>query len=87
MRLKYQFETVELGDQIIAVPVGKDVDEYHGVIRLNETAALIFSLLKNEITEEEIVTVLEKEYKIDRKILCIDVHNIIEKFQNKELLT
>ena len=86
MRLKYIFEMIELGDQIIAVPVGNDVDKYHGVIRLNETAAMIFRLLKDEITEEAIVDVLENEYKIDRKILSQDVHNTIERFQKKELL-
>ncbi len=86
MQLKYRFETIELGNQIIAVPVGKDVDEYHGVIRLNETAALIFNILREEITEKEIVDVLENEYQIDRKILCTDVHNIIEEFRDKELL-
>lgn len=54
MQLKYMFETIELGDQIIAVPIGQPLDEYHGVLKLNETAAVIFNLLNKDTSKGKI---------------------------------
>ena len=86
MRLKYQFETMELEDRIVAVPVGTDVNEFHGVVKLNETSAFIFELLKNDITEEAIVDAMEKEYDAPRSQIAEDVKKCIEEFEEKGLL-
>lgn len=86
MRLKYSFETMELDDGIVAIPVGEAAKEYHGVIKLNETAAFIFNLLQNDISEEEIVTALESEYKVAREKLIVDVKKYIDLFKTKDML-
>ena len=86
MRLKYQFETMELEDRIVAVPVGTDVNEFHGVVKLNETSAFIFELLKNDITEEAIVDAMQKEYDAPRSQIAEGVKKCIEEFEEKGLL-
>lgn len=86
MRIKIQFELTELGDEIIAVPVGENMDEYNGVIRLNETATIIFKLMLKETSEEAIVETLEKKYKVDHEVLVRDVRKYIEDFREKGLL-
>ena len=87
MHLKYKFEMMKLEDQIIAVPVGENVNDYHGVVKLNETAAFIFKILQNETTEEAIVDALKKEYEVPLDDLLADVHNCITEFQKKGLLS
>ena len=37
MRLKHFFETIDMGDEIIMVPVGASAQQVHGVIKLNES--------------------------------------------------
>lgn len=86
MRLKYQFETMNLEDRIIAVPVGANVNEFHGVVKLNETSAFIFGLLANETTEEAIVDAMEKEYDAPRSVIEEDVKRCIAEFKEKGLL-
>lgn len=86
MRLKHAFETMKLDDQIVAIPVGEGATEYHGVIKLNETAAFIFELLKQESTEESIIDALEKEYDVSRDIVTKDVQNYITMFREKGFL-
>ena len=85
MRLKREFETMRLNDHIIAVPVGDDAD-YHGVLKLNETAAFIFDLLKTETTVDAIVEKLEKEYDAPRETLEEDVKKYIAEFQERGFL-
>lgn len=86
MRLKYTFETMKLDDLIVAVPVGEQANEFHGVVKLNEVAASIFELLKNEITEEGIIDALEIEFDATRSELTDDVKKCIELFSEKGLL-
>ena len=86
MRLKYEFETVEIDDEILAVPVGDNADQLHGLLRLNETAADILSHLKKETTEEQVVEDMLKVYDIDRESLTAHVHNYILKLQEAGVL-
>ena len=68
MKLKYNFETMELDDQIVAVPVGEGSQEFRGVVKLNESAMEIFSLLKEETTEEAVIAALRQRYGNDPEI-------------------
>lgn len=86
MHLKYAFDTMELDELTIAVPVGENVSQFRGVIKLNETAAYILKLLKNEISEEEIVKALEKEYDVPHELIIEDVKRYISEFEKRGLL-
>ena len=61
-KLKYTFENMELDDHIVAVPVGDGAQAFRGVVKLNESAAEIFELLKHETTEEEVIAELKKRH-------------------------
>ena len=86
MQLKYTFEVTKLDDYTIAVPVGNNIDGYAGVIRLNETAAFILDLLKEETSEEAVVEAMEKEYDAPRAILESEVKRFIKDFAEKGML-
>ena len=55
MKLKYNFVTNEVADKIVAVAVGGDLEKFNGFIKMNDTGAYIFNMLKSDVTEEEIV--------------------------------
>ena len=86
MRLKYTFDKMELNDQIVAVPVGDNADNYHGVVKMNETANAIFNLLAEDTTEEAIVEAMEKEYDLSKEILADDVMHYVQEFREKGML-
>lgn len=77
MKLKYIFETVNLGDEIVAVPVGKDAFSLGGVFKFNNAGLEIMKMLENDITEEKIVKELSKRYENDIDLLQLYVHDII----------
>lgn len=85
-KLKYMFETMELDGCIIAVPVGELASKYHGVIKLNDTGAAILEMLKEEISETEIINALIKRYDVPVEKLSADVQKFISVFQEHDML-
>lgn len=63
MKLKYNFVTNKVADMVVAVAVGEDVQKFDGFIKMNDTGAYIFNMLKNDVTEDEITAAMEKEYE------------------------
>jgi uncharacterized alkaline shock family protein YloU len=86
MKLKYTFETVDMSDEIIAVPVGEDAKELKGVVKLNRAGQEIFSLLKNDTTEEKIVDALAAKYENSRENLAAYVRQMLETLRSDGLL-
>lgn len=84
-KLKYMFETMELDDQRVAVPVGDGAQDFKGVIKLNESAAEIFELLKQETTEDAVVAKLRKKYGNDLSVAGY-VHEAVEYFRSEGVL-
>ena len=86
MRLKYLFETINMDDEVILVPVGKNSKELQGVVRLNKEGLEIINMLEDNSTEDHIVEILSSKYSNDNKTLVEYVHSFIEKLRNLDLI-
>lgn len=86
MKLKYQFETVDMGEEIVAVPVGKDAERIHGVLKLNQSGKEILDLLSKEATEAFIIEKLTKKYDNDHNALSSNVYHFIEELRTLGLI-
>lgn len=64
MKLKYDFIIQKVGDTQVAVPAGDDANSFSGIIKLNTTGAVIFEMLKDEISAEQIARELVRRYGI-----------------------
>lgn len=62
MKLKYEFITNEIADKIVAVAVGEDLENFNGFVKMNDIGAYIFNMLKNDVTEDDIVAAMVKDY-------------------------
>lgn len=87
MKLRYEFETTELGDEIIAVPVGDNARDFSGVLNLNDSAAAILKQLQKDTTVEQIVSALLEEYEGTKEEMTAFVENFIDKLRNEDLLS
>lgn len=63
MKLKYNFVTNAVADKIVAVAVGGDLEKFNGFIKMNDTGAYIFNMLKSDVTEDEIVRAMKRDYE------------------------
>ncbi len=76
MKLNKDFVThMSNGKQVL---VCVDRNKFSGMVRSNETAAFIIDLLKNEVSEEEIIETMLKEYSVDRETVEKDVTKVLE---------
>lgn len=80
MKLKYNFVTNEVADKIVAVAVGDDLEKFNGFIKMNEVAANIFGLLKEETTEDTVVAEMCKLYPNEDEA---EVRNTVKEFTAK----
>ncbi len=62
MRIKKDYRLRAVDEDYVVVPVGKAAKEFTGMIRLNSTAALLWELLSDGATEEELVADLIEEF-------------------------
>lgn len=62
MKLKYTFEMMEVDEQTMAVPVGDGAEEFHGILKLNDSAAAILELLKEDTTLEAVTEKLLEQF-------------------------
>ena len=87
MKSKYTFEKMELDGEIIAVPVGESASGLHAVLNLNEEAMRILELLREETTEQAIVSQLLTEYEGTEEGIRPLVHAFIEQLRGEGMLT
>ena len=80
MKLKYNFVTNEVADKIVAVPVGEDLEKFGGFIKMNDVGAYIFNMLKNDVTEDEIVASMLKDFE---DVTEQEVRETVKEFTDK----
>ncbi len=87
MKLKYNFVINDVAGETVAVSVGGNADTFNGYLKLNETGAFIFKMLKKDTTKEEIINALSKEYPdADMADITESVDTLVEKLEKAEML-
>lgn len=86
MKSKYKYEVISLDDGLVAVPIGDGTQQFHGVLKVNETAMAILKLLETETSVNQIINVLSEEYTCERDQIAIYVNEFINKLSLEGLL-
>ncbi len=80
MKLKDEFVTVLNGEDFVTVST--DTELFSGMIRGNETAAMIMKCLEKETDIEEITDKIFAEYDAERSLIRENVEEIVEKLRS-----
>lgn len=67
MKIREDLVLRKVGDTWAVFPIADGLKEYGNIMKLNETGAFLWQLLCNEISKEELIEALIKEYEIDKK--------------------
>ena len=78
MKLKAGFVTQDIDDTQFLIPIGKENENNHGMLRSNATAAMIINYLKKDTCSEKIVDAIYEEYNADRETIEKDVNSVLE---------
>lgn len=52
-----------IGDEAVLVPIGAAGERFHGVLRLNSSAAFLLRCLQQETDEAALLSAMEQEYE------------------------
>ncbi len=86
MKIREGFILRRIGDDIIVVPVGKASADFHGMIKLNSTAADIWECLAKGLNEDEIVSAMLEKYDVTESDAQKAVSSTIDTLKNAGVL-
>lgn len=79
MRIKSNYDLVDIADEYMLIPLGDAAISFKGVITLNEAAGFLLKHMKTHKTKEELVSILMDEYVVDRVTAEADVQKLLNK--------
>ena len=86
MKIKDGFVVRDLAGQSIVVALGEASKTFNGMIKLNDTGRLIWDMLADGKSKEEIVDKFISEYEVERAVADRDVSAFIETLQGADIL-
>lgn len=86
MKIKDGFVVRDLAGQSIVVALGEASKTFNGMIKLNDTGRLIWDMLADGKTKDEIVDRFVAEYDVERSVVDKDVTVFIETLQGADIL-
>ena len=88
MKLKFHFELQLVAGTYVAVATGKGSENFHGVIKLNESGAKIFSFLQDGLSEQQTLESMLKIYGSEhQEDIQSDIQRIISLLHKNNLVT
>ena len=86
MKINKEFVLRQIAGDNIIVPTGKTVLEFNGLVTLNEVGVDIWNMLQNEVTFEEIVQGILKEYDVEESVARQDIREFLDKLEENGIL-
>ncbi len=81
MRINSDLKLRRVDNKSFIVAIGETSKVFHGMVKLNDTGALVFSCLKKNYSEEKIAKRLEKTYGIGCEQAKSDTRLALELFE------
>lgn len=85
-KVKSGFVVRKIGTQTMAVPVGQRTSEYHGMIALSESGALLWQALTEGATAEILCGILLENYEVTPQRAQADVAAFLKGLQEQGAL-
>lgn len=86
MKLKYKFVVEKVNDGVIAAAVGRDNERFHGMIRLNAGGEVLFKLLQEGCSSEELLRRFADRFGITEDTARPSVDSFLEELRQNGLL-
>ncbi len=76
-RVKEGFIIRKIGEYVMAVPVGAQTSEMHGMIALSESGELLWNALEKGATIAELTEILTNNYEVEVAVATEDAKKFI----------
>ncbi|MBQ9229174.1 MAG: PqqD family protein [Eubacterium sp.] len=86
MKIKEGFAKRNIAGSYIVVPVGSAIKEFNGMITLNESGSFFWDCFTKDITVDEAVALVTKEYDVSAERARQDIEKFVALLQQNELI-
>ena len=86
MKLKPDFQIVQMANDYMLVPTGDQIDSFNGTVILNEVSAFMLNQLKEDLEKEDRVERLVREFDVESATAREDVDVAVEKLKQIGIL-
>ena len=86
MKLKPDFQIIEMANDYMLVPTGDQIDSFNGTVILNEVSAFLLDQMKEDLEKEDLVERLLMEFDVDPATAREDVDAAVEKMKQIGIL-
>lgn len=87
MKIKAGFVLEKLGSSYLAVATGEAAKSFQGLVRMNETGAFMWNIVKDsDKTAEELAEALSKEYDAPTEVLLRDAKQFEKQLREAGIL-
>lgn len=86
MKIQENFVLRQIADTWVVIPVGTAIVNMDGMLNMNESGAMLWKLLEQGASCEQLVEALLAEYDVSREVATRDVDEFITRLQNANCL-
>lgn len=80
MIISTNYRIVEVADEYMAVPIGSEASNFHGVIALSEAAAFLLRKMNISRSRNDLKEFLLEEYDVEETVAEKDIDRVIKEF-------
>ena len=82
MKLNENYILRQVADAWVVIPIGEEMVDFNGMIKLNETGALLWKTLEQGGDLEALADALCAEYEVDRATAEADAAEFLDKLKS-----
>ena len=86
MKINENFVLRQIADTWVVLPLGDTTLDFNGMMTLNETGSLLWTLLERGCEASDLVDALLDEYDVTREQAEADVEEFLNKLRNIDCL-
>lgn len=78
MKVEKEFVLREIAGDYVIIPTGKTVLTFNGLITVNEVGADLWKMLQSEVTFEELLQGILRDYDVDEETAREDIQEFLD---------
>ena len=86
MKVDNEFVLREIAGDYIIIPTGKTVLGFNGLITVNEVGANLWNMLQKDVTIDDLVQGILKEYEVEEEVAREDIQEFLATLEKNGIL-
>ena len=86
MEIKNEYIMRNIAGDDVLVPIGKTINNFNGLIILNEMAKFIWEKMPQAKDEEELLNYILDEYEVEREVAKSDLDEFLEMLKKENII-